>query len=118
MREKSNNTTIFVGVLVVLALVSLGLMLGGGMIGGGGMMSGYDGGMVWNQGSLWMVVVGSILMVIFLVVVIFGVMTLMRQNSNRSASNGETNLALLQQRFASGELTKEEYEKARQTLEV
>ncbi len=118
MREKSNSTAIFVGIVVVLALVSLSLMLGGGMMSGWGMMSGYEGGWGWNQGSLWMVVVGSIFMVIFLGAVIFEVVTMMRQNTNRVNDNGETNLALLQNRYASGEITKEQYEDARQALGV
>ncbi len=122
MREKSNITAIYVGVVVGLVLVSLSLMLGGGMMGGWGMMSGYEGGWGWNQGSLWMVVVGSILMVILGGAVIFGVVTMMRKGSsrvdNRVDDIGETNLALLKRRYASGELTKEQFENAREALRV
>jgi len=39
MKEKSNNTTIYAGIVVVLALISLSLMLSGGMMGGWGMMN-------------------------------------------------------------------------------
>ncbi len=88
------------------------------MMGGWGMMSGYEGGWDWNQGSLWMVVVGSIFMVIFLGAVIFGGVIRRRHDSSRVADNGETNLALLQRRYASGEITQEQYENARQALGV
>lgn len=119
MREKSNNTTaIYIGVVVGLALVSLSLMLGGGMMSGWGMMSGYEGRGDGNQGSLWMVVVGSILMVIFWGAVIFGVLTMLRKSRSRGDDNRETNLILLKRRYASGELTKEQYENARQALRI
>ncbi len=124
MRAKNNNTTtaaIFFGVVVVVALISLSLMLGGGMMGGWGMMSGGQaGGWGWNQGSLWMIVAGSILMVILGGAVIFGVVTMLRNNhdNNPINANRETDLALLKRRYASGELTQEQFDHARETLEV
>ncbi len=88
MKEKSKIRAIYIGVVAILALVSLSLIMGGGMMGGwgmmgnGSMMNGYGGGWGWNQGSLWMVVIGCILMVIFWGAVIYGVVAMMRRSIN------------------------------------
>jgi len=62
-----------------------------------------------------MVVAGT---VIFLGAVILGVVTMMRHDKLRAVTNGETNFAILQRRYASGEITKEQYEQARLTLRM
>ena len=103
--------------LVILGLVALsGPFMMGGMMGPGWM--GTDGG--WRGGMMWGV--GGVTMLAFLALVVVGLVVLLRvldRDKNGPASGGpsrETPLEILDRRYASGELTKEQFEQMRQDL--
>lgn len=110
------------GLLVVLAafvlLVLLVPTLGGGMM-GPGMMGGYggSGGWTWGLGMG----LGSLGMLAFWGALIVGAVWLVRALGTESADSprhvGDSAVDILRRRYATGEITREEYEQMRQTLE-
>lgn len=103
--------------LVILGLVALsGPFMMGGMMGPGWM--GTDGG--WHGGMMWGV--GGITMLAFLALVVVGIFVLVRvldRDTNGPASgrpSRETPLEILDRRYASGELTREQHEQMRRDL--
>lgn len=65
----------------------------------------------------WWMIIGSTWMVIFWGLLIWGAVVLF-QRSNREVSGGQGDdpVAILERRYARGEITKEEFEEARTTL--
>lgn len=122
MERETRNLVIILGVLVLVVL--LGPLLGGGMMGWGGMLGpGMMGG--WGTaGGGWgwglAMGLGWLAMLAFWGAVIVGVVLLVRALSGSSGSarsTGDTALDILRRRYASGELTREQYEQLRQDLE-
>ena len=67
----------------------------------------------WSAGGFWM----PLAMVLIAIIVIAGIWLVVR--SNRAApATGPTATEILAQRFARGEITKDEYEAAKRTLGV
>lgn len=64
----------------------------------------------WGMGFSW------ILMILFWGLVIAGIVALIRWFSERSGSRGKTALEVLQERYARGEIQKEEFEQKKRDL--
>jgi len=79
----------------------------------------WGGGMMWGWGGWWW---GLIMMVFWLLVVVGMVLLLVwavRQVTHRGpagASGGSRALEILQERYARGEITREQYEQMRRDL--
>jgi len=112
---------IVVGTLVVLAL--LGSVLGATLMGPGmmgpGMMGGYStpgvssvGGWTWGL----MLVAGWLMMLLFWGALVVGIVLLVRWVTGPTTETQDTPLAVLQRRYAVGEITREEFEQMRQVL--
>jgi len=80
-------------------------MMGPGMMGGRGMMGGWSGG-----GFGW----GGLL---FIALVIVGIVLIARGLLARPAATSDGALEILRQRLAKGEITKEQFEELRKTLQ-
>jgi putative membrane protein len=65
----------------------------------------------WSAGGFWMVTG----MVLIALIVVAGAWLIVRSNRTTRAA-GPTAMDILSQRFARGEITKDEYEAAKQTL--
>ncbi|MEQ1752504.1 MAG: SHOCT domain-containing protein [Micropepsaceae bacterium] len=70
-------------------------------------MMGYWG---WGMGFGWL------FMFLFWVLVIGGIVALVKWFSDQSGSGGKTALQILQERYARGEIQKEEYEQKKHDL--
>ena len=112
---------IVLGVLVVIFL--LGPLLGGGMM-GQGMMWGPDSqGMLGINGWAWglIMALGLLSMFAFWGAIIVGIVLLVRwiAGTNDVPNSAEEDPALeaLRRRYAAGEISHEEYERMRKTLE-
>lgn len=123
MRSES-IIAIVAGIVLVVLLFSLfgGGMLGWGMMGPGHMW-GWNGdgfGFGWGIAGVLMVLIMGLLPILFLVLVVLGIVWLVR-----NASDGETErtrsrdqaLSILRERYARGEITREEFDQMRQDLE-
>ncbi len=74
-------------------------------------MMGYWGwGMGWGMGFGWL------FMILFWALVIVGIVALLRGPSDQSGSRGKTALEILRERYARGEIQKEEYEQKKRDL--
>lgn len=93
-------------ILLVLSTVSLAQM-------GGGMMGGYGYGMGWF---------GSMVMIVFWILVIVGLVFLIRwlasstKNDGHGAKPEDSAIEILKKRYATGEITKEEFEEKKKGL--
>jgi putative membrane protein len=114
--------TILIGAGIVLALVALvagGWLLGSQLWAGGCCQSGF--GMMGNYGSPWGMHTfgGGILMFLFWGVIIGGIALLVvglaRQGTQR-VDRGESPLDILERRYASGEIAREEFERMKELL--
>ena len=121
MERENRGLWIALGVLVLVVL--LGPLLGGGMLGMGGMMGpgvapgqGVPGGWGWGlaMGLGWLA------MLAFWGAVIVGVILLVRTlggpAGGATARREDDALTILRRRYASGELSREQYEQMRQDL--
>jgi putative membrane protein len=114
MNDTTRNVLIIVGILVVLLLGFS--MLGGGMM--GGHMVAPEG--IENRSWMWGLGMGlgGLMMIIFWGAVIAGIVLLVRQvTRSDSASTGATPIDVLKRRYASGEITREQFEQMKQDLE-
>jgi putative membrane protein len=112
----------WIGVVVLLLVVSFVPLLGGGMM-GPGMMGGYPGNGIPFTGNGWLWGLGTglgwLMMVAFWGALIAGAILLFRAIGGQSETPptaSETPLDTLKHRYASGEITREEYETMRQAL--
>lgn len=105
------------GVLVLVAVVLLVLLpvfgMGMGMMGGGHM---WDGGLFGPATPGWMLLVGIVMQLLFLVVLVGGAVVLYRILTGESGDTDEA-LEALRLAYARGELTEEEYDQRRERLE-
>ena len=122
MRTDSRGLLIVLGVLILIVLV--GPLLGGGMMGSGMMWGpGGPGGLPAGGGWTWGLVMalGGLSMLAFWGVLIVGIVLLVRwasgPNAGPSSRPGESAIEILKRRYAAGEITGEEYEQMRKTLE-
>lgn len=120
MSTESRGLLIVLGVLILIVLV--GPFLGGGMMGAGMMWS--PGGQVAGGGWSWglLMALGGLSMLAFWGALIVGIVLLIRWASGPSAGqssrSGESAVEILKRRYAAGEITGEEYEQMRKTLEA
>ncbi len=98
-------------VLLLLSLLGGGMMMGGGMMGPG--MMGWGG---FGYNPLW-----GILMLLFWVLIIGGVallaIWLLRQGQPLMGAPSTQALNILNERYARGEITREQYEQMRRDIE-
>jgi putative membrane protein len=119
MSTGNRGLLIVLGVLVLIVLV--GPFLGGGMMGTG--MRWGPGGQVAGGGWSWglLMALGGLSMLAFWGALIVGIVLLIRWASGPSAGQGsrpsEPAIEILKRRYASGEITGEEYEQMRKRLE-
>lgn len=121
MRNQSRAPIV---VVVTLALVVLlGATFGGGMMGpgmmgwSGGYRTGNFGGWTWGLGMG----LGWLAMLAFWAAIIGGaiwLVTTLTAGSRDMRPREETPLDILKRRFAAGEITAEDYERMRRTLEL
>ena len=108
----------------VIAVVLLFCLFGGAVMGtgmwGGGHMWGWDGNGAWSWWGLGMMLIMMLFWVLVIAAIIAGIVWVVRQASDGtndgSARQGQA-LNILRERYARGEITKEEFERMRQDLE-
>lgn len=112
-----NTTRNFVIALVILLIVALALsstmggMMGPGIMGPG--MTGRWGGWMWGAG-MWL---GGVAMLIFWGALIVGAVLVVRLLGGLPWRDDRTSpLDILKRRYASGEITREQYEQMRKDL--
>ena len=76
----------------------------------------------WYGSGSWMGIVGSIMMLVFWALVIAGVVLLIRWLASQGrqgggAGGGRGPLDILKERYAKGEITREQFEQMRRDLE-
>jgi putative membrane protein len=117
-RKMNNKNEVWI-VLIILFLVFLfvgpfmfmGAMMGPGMMGGWHMGQGMMG---YGYGFNWIAaVLQTILFVVFLGLIIFGVYYFIGGGRPKSS---ERSLDILKERYAKGEITKEEYDRIKREL--
>jgi len=77
------------------------------------MMGDWGGGWGWGMGFGW------IFMILFWALVIFGIVALAKWifSAGDSVSSGKRSLDILKERYARGEITRDQYEQMRRDLE-
>lgn len=122
MTTETGDRRLVTVVLVVLALLVLFPLLFGGMfVMGGGPMMGGHWGEGWGHGATawWMVLVGVLMQVVFLVaLLVAGYFVYRTLVGSSGAASGRRDPALeeLRRAYARGDLSDEEYERRRETL--
>jgi putative membrane protein len=112
------SKTNWITVAVITLLVFLVLMFGAMMLGIG---SYQNVGPVWMRD--FMPLVGPMMMfmclipIVFIVLVVLGVFLLMQARDTDETRKTETPLEILKKRYASGEITKKEFDQMREDLE-
>lgn len=113
---RSRDVAALVGAAII-ALLLLGL-LGGGMMMGPGMMGGYGG---WGYGNSWW----GIAMMLFWVLALGGgawfLVSLFRRRDQGDTDLGtgrSTPLDVLKERYAGGEITREQYQEMKRDLDA
>ena len=111
--------------LVTIVLIVLGavvvlpvLFMGFGMMGFGPMTGGMWGGHMWRDGTVpgWMVLVGLLMQLLFLAAIV-GAGYLVYRAVTTADSGTDRALEELRLAYARGDLTDEEYEQRKDTLE-
>jgi putative membrane protein len=69
-----------------------------------------------DDGWGWWMMMGWIWMVVFWGIIIWAVVTVAGRLGGDRSSDDDTAMALLERRYAAGEISKEEFEERRQTL--
>lgn len=121
MRRGSRGLIALLVILVLLALLTS--LLGSGMWGGGMMgwygspLNGSAGGWMWGLGMG----LGWLAMLVLWGAIIAGAVwlfTALTSGSGQVGPRAETALDILKRRFAAGEISSEDYERMRRTLEL
>jgi len=76
---------------------------------------------MWMQMQNWgwgMMGLGGLIMLLFWVVIIFGIVALVKWLIGTSSSMGHRPLDILKARYAKGEITKEQFEQMRRDIEA
>lgn len=110
MDNTTRNVIVALVILLVVALALSSTM--GGMMGPG--MMGRGGGWMWGFG-MWL---GGLAMLVFWGALIVGAVLVVRLLGGLPGRDGRTSpLDILKRRYASGEITREQYEQMRKDLE-
>ena len=115
----NTRAALIIGGIALALLIAVPLIWGGvsgWQFGGWGMMG---PGMMGGFGWWWFM---PILMILFLVLVIWAVVALMRGvawpgNTDSASRQADSALEVLKRRYAQGEISKEEYEEKKKDLE-
>ncbi|MFW5956512.1 MAG: SHOCT domain-containing protein [Halorhabdus sp.] len=105
---------VIIGAVVIVPLFFMGF----GMMGFGPMMGGTWGGHMWSDGTMpgWMVITGIVIQLLFLTLLVGGGYLIYRAITGDESGQDQA-LDALRFAYARGELTDEEYEQRRETLE-
>ena len=109
MSDREKDLILLFVVLVVLIGILPVLMMWG--MWGGGFMHGMEGMMGYGW---WFT---PLIPLAFLVLLVLGVYYLLKELTRTEPSHGERALELLKERYAKGEITREEYLKRKEKLE-
>jgi putative membrane protein len=110
MDNTGRNLIVALVILLLVALASSSTI--GGMMGPGMMWRG--GGWMWGPG-MWL---GGLAMLVFWGALIVGAIVVVRHLGGVTGSDARpTPLDILRRRYASGEITREQYEQVRKDLE-
>ena len=122
MAQKSNSgmalllVLLLVGVLFVVPMLGMfmwGPMMGGGMMGGWSAPDGYGWG--YPTGMRWgFMVVGMLIPLAFIALLIAGAYLLLKPRVESAGS--ENALRILDERYAKGEITSQQYSEMKQNL--
>lgn len=120
MPENTDDTRLITVLLVIIgALVFFPIIfMSFGMLGVGPMMGGMWGGGMWGDGTMsgWMVGTGIVLQLLFIAVLVGGAFLTYKTIAS-TGSDGDQALEELRLAYARGELTEDEYEQRKDTLE-
>ena len=120
MPTNTDDTRLVTIVLIIIGAVILFpiVLTGSGMLSFGPMMGGMGGGGMWGDGTMpgWMFIAGIVMQLLFVAALIGGGY-LIYQAVTGSESDSDQALEELRRAYARGELTDEEYEQRRKTLE-
>lgn len=115
MDNTGRNLIVALGIMLIVALAlssTMGGMMGPGIVGPG--MPWRGGGWMWGVG-MW---VGGLAMLVFWGALIVGAILVVRHLGGMPGSDVRTSpLDILKRRYASGEITREQYEQTRKDLE-
>jgi putative membrane protein len=115
MDTATRKIVVALGILLIVALalsLTMGGMMGPGMMGPG--FTGHWGGWMWGAG-MWL---GGLAMLIFWGALIVGAVLVVRLLGGLPSHDERTSpLDVLKRRYASGEITREQYEQMRKDLE-
>jgi len=107
---------LLVGVLFIVPMLGMfmwGPMMGGGMMGGWGVPGGYGWG--YPTGMRWgFMLVGLLIPLAFIGLLIVGAYLLLRHRVEPPGSEGP--LSILDERYAKGEITSEQYSEMKKNL--
>ena len=106
--NKNTKTALIIGGVIAVLLVAAPLAAGC-VVGG----AGYDYGMMGGYGGWWFM---PILGIIFLGLIIWAVVALVRGQSGSQSPGADSALEILKRRYARGDIDKEEYEQKKKDL--
>jgi putative membrane protein len=119
MREGNTGVVIAAAVLIVLLLI----LFGGGLMGWGmmgpGHMRWWDGNGLWSWWGVGMMLVMMLFWFAFIVAIVAGIVWLMRQGTSNGTGGGvrrDRANDILRERYARGEIDREEFERMRKEL--
>jgi putative membrane protein len=118
---RTSNVIMLIGAVVLVVLLLA--LFGGGMMGWGWGMSGPGHMWGWNGGTWWSfgMMLGMLLFWLLIIAgLVFGISLLMRGDSTdrgRAGDDRQQPLDILRERYARGEISREEFEQMRRDLE-
>jgi len=120
MPENTEDTRLVTILLIIIGAFVIFPMffMGFGMMGSGPMMGGMWGGGMWSDGTIpgWMFIVGILMQLLFLAALVGGGYLIYRVITGNESSSDQA-LEELRLAYARGELTDEEYEQRRESLQ-
>lgn len=106
--NKNTKTALIIGGIIAVLIIATPLAAGC-VIGG----TGYDYGMMGGSGWWWFM---PILGIIFLGLIIWAVVALIRGQGGPQSTGADSALEILKRRYARGDIDKEEYEQKKKDL--
>ena len=105
--NKNTKTALIIGGIIAVLIIATPLAAGC-VVGG----TGYDYGMMGGGGWWFMPILG----IIFLGLIIWAVVALIRGQSGSQSTGADSALEMLKRRYARGDIDKEEYEQKKKDL--
>ncbi len=106
--NKNTKTALIIGGIIAVLIIATPLAAGC-VVGD----AGYDYGMMGGSGWWWFM---PILVIIFLGLIIWAVVALIRGQSGSQSTGADSALEVLKRRYARGDIDKEEYEQKKKDL--